>query len=96
MHSMLCTLDSELSTVNSERGLPILALHLISPLECTLTKNAPATPLESVVTKRLHLKSFRIRSYKKVAVGGHRQLRLRFALGSHTGSAMILPEHEYR
>src|SRR5713226_8685164 len=37
----------------------------ISPLECTDTKNAPASPLECALTKSLDLKSFRSHSFKK-------------------------------
>ncbi len=42
----------------------------LSPLVVTLTKNAPASLLESTFTKSLHLKSFTINSYKKIGVGG--------------------------
>src|SRR5437879_9003729 len=41
------------------------ALNRVSRLDYALTKNAPATPLESTLTKLLDLKSFRFRSYKK-------------------------------
>jgi len=41
------------------------APNRVSPLECTLTKNAPASPLQSTLTKSLDLKSFRFRTYKK-------------------------------
>jgi len=41
------------------------ALNRVSRLDYALTKNAPATPLESALTKLLDLKSFRFRSYKK-------------------------------
>src|SRR5713101_2921004 len=37
----------------------------VSSLECTDTKNAPATPLECTLTNSLDLKSFRFHSYKK-------------------------------
>ncbi len=42
----------------------------ISPLECTDTKNAPASPLECTDTNSLDLKSFRFHCYKKRGVGG--------------------------
>ncbi len=41
------------------------ALNRVSRLDYAHTKNAPATPLESTLTKLLDLKSFRFRSYKK-------------------------------
>jgi len=53
----------------------------ISPLECTDTKNAPASPLECTDRNSLDLKSFRFHSYKKhpggpcLPVGGHRSSR---------------------
>ncbi len=53
----LSTLDHELLTL----AIPAL----ISSLECSLTKNAPASPLDSALTKSLDLKSFVIHSYKK-------------------------------
>src|SRR5712692_6334464 len=42
----------------------------VSNLECAITKNAPASPLQFSVTKLLDLKSLRISSYKNVGVGG--------------------------
>src|SRR6266852_9393233 len=42
----------------------------LTPLECTDTKNAPASPLECTDTKSLDLKSFRFHCYKKRGVGG--------------------------
>ncbi len=45
------------------------ALNRVSPLEYAFTKNAPATPLQSTLTKLLDLKSFRFRSYKKTPGG---------------------------
>jgi len=42
----------------------------ISPLECTDTKNAPASPLECTDTNSLDLKSFRFHCYKKGGWGG--------------------------
>src|SRR5712692_6101070 len=41
-----------------------LPAHL-SPLQCALAKNAPATPLECAFTKSLDLKPFRIRTCRK-------------------------------
>ena len=38
---------------------------LASPLECAVTKNAPATPLEYALAKSLDLKSPEINTYKK-------------------------------
>src|SRR2546422_2264063 len=38
---------------------------LVTPLECALTKNAPATPLESALTILLHLKPFGMNTCKK-------------------------------
>lgn len=37
----------------------------VSPVECAITKNAPASALESALTKLLDLKSPGINSYKK-------------------------------
>jgi len=45
------------------------ARKLVSPLECTDTKNAPASPLECMDTNSLDLKSFRFHAYKN-RVGG--------------------------
>ena len=64
VRSEFCTLDSGLSTVNSQPrlfGLPVRP----SPLECALAKNASVSLVESALTKSLDLKSFRIRTYKK-------------------------------
>jgi hypothetical protein len=47
----------------------------LSPLECAVTKNRLASPLESAVTKSLDLKSFRIRSYEKTGWGEARFVR---------------------
>ncbi len=44
----------------------------ISPLEYALTKNAPASSLESALPKSLDLNSFRFRTYKKIGCGGCR------------------------
>ena len=41
------------------------ALNCVSRLDYAHTKNAPATPLESTLTRLLDLKSFRFLSYKK-------------------------------
>ncbi|GEM_PF-4884138 len=64
--------------------ISLQARKLVSPLQCTLTKNGPVSPLECVVTNSLHLKSFGIHSYKKCRGGprpqvaaGTRQLRNR-------------------
>ncbi len=46
----------------------------ISPLECTLTKNAPVSPLESTLTKLLNLKSPGMNTYKKIGGGGSARL----------------------
>ncbi len=45
-------------------------LRELSPLECTVTENASASPLESALTKTLDLKPFRILTYEKRWVGG--------------------------
>ena len=45
------------------------AFNRVSPVECTDTKNAPVSLLDSTDTKSLDLKSFRIRSYKKYRGG---------------------------
>jgi hypothetical protein len=37
----------------------------VTPLQCAVTKNAPASALESALTKLLDLKSPGINSYKK-------------------------------
>ncbi len=50
---------------DSASGPAILGLERASPLECALTKNAPASLLESALTKLLDLKSFRFHTYKK-------------------------------
>ncbi len=41
-----------------------------SPLQCTLTRNARASPLESTLTKLLNLKSPGMNTYKKRGEGG--------------------------
>ncbi len=46
----------------------------ISPLECALTKNAPASPLESTLTKLLDLKSPGITLLQKIGGGGSARL----------------------
>ncbi len=46
------------------RRSPAMFIQL-TPLECTLTRNAPTTPLESTLTKLLDLKPFRFNSYEK-------------------------------
>ncbi len=44
-------------------------LEPTSPLECTVTKNAPASPLKSTLAKLLDLKSPGMNTYKKRGVG---------------------------
>ncbi len=44
-------------------------LESTSPLHCTLTKNAPASPLKSTLAKLLDLKSPGMNTYKKRGVG---------------------------
>ncbi len=44
----------------------------ISPLQCTLTKNAPVSPLESTLTKLLNLKTRGITLLQKKGGGGQR------------------------
>ena|ERR1700676_311912 len=48
-----------LSTADPQLFFPV------SPLQSALPKNAPITLLESALPKTRHLKSFRIRTYKK-------------------------------
>ena len=43
----------------------------VTLLECAVTKNAPASPLECAVTELLNLKSRGISSYKKCGVWGY-------------------------
>src|SRR5713226_6006953 len=85
MRFQFCTFDAELSTINSQQGLGSSSAHAgsfemqthqecpprrITPLEYALTKNAPATPLESALANSLHLKPRRMNTYKKRGVGG--------------------------
>src|SRR5713226_6096073 len=42
----------------------------ISPLECALTKNAPASPFKYALTKSLDLKPRGMNTYKKKGGGG--------------------------
>src|SRR5712692_6251245 len=44
--------------------------RLISPLQCALTKNAPASPLQSALTKSQDLNSPGMNTYKKHPGGG--------------------------
>jgi hypothetical protein len=57
---------------------------LVTPLECALTKNAAVSALECALTNSLDLKSFGIRTYKKV---GGRGLRLLSAWPRASGHA---------
>ncbi len=41
------------------------AARCISPLQCTVTENAPASPVDSTLTKSLDLNSLGMNSYKK-------------------------------
>ena len=73
------------------------ALNRISRLDYALTKNAPATPLQSTLTKLLDLKSFRFRSYKKTPGGTplpwlHASLPPRFFVS--TSAALLDPLEE--
>ncbi len=45
-------------------------LELLSPLQCTVTKNEPVSPLESALTQSLDLKCPGMNTYKKRRVGG--------------------------
>ena len=46
-----------------------LPANLANPLECVVTKNAPVSALESVLTKTKDLNFFGINTYKKSRVG---------------------------
>src|SRR5713101_8411043 len=63
----------------------------VTPLECTDTKNGPASPLECTDTKSLDLKSFRIHCYKKGGWG-----RLRLCRGKASKHGPRAPERELR
>src|SRR5437879_2000978 len=57
--------------LNANIVTPCLTRALASPLECALTKNASANPLEYAPTNSLDLKFLRMNSYKKrVGEGG--------------------------
>jgi len=49
---------------------------LVTPLECALTKNAPANPLECALTNSLDLKPFGMNRCKKGWGGGEVLSRL--------------------
>src|SRR5712691_4188091 len=51
------------------------SLRWISPLQCALTKNAPASSLQSALTKSQDLNCPGINTYKKHAGGGGGSLR---------------------
>src|SRR5713101_10196316 len=53
----------------------------LSPLQCALIKFASINHLECALTKLLDLKSFRIRTYKKVGVGPQSSCRQRLLNG---------------
>src|SRR2546425_5660505 len=60
----------------------------VTPLESAVRKNAPASALESALTKLLDLKSLRISSYKKWGGGGTNLLGGIASLANPVGSAL--------
>ncbi len=60
-----------MNTVDVRGGSPsrLIKLDGTSPLQCTVTKNALVSPLESALTQSLHLKSPGMNTYKKIGVG---------------------------
>jgi len=51
--------------LNANIVTPCLTRALASPLECVVTKNASANPLEYALAKSLDLKFLRMNTYKK-------------------------------
>ena len=59
---------AQLAGTRRIRGISLSTM--VSPLECVVTKNAPLSPVEYVLTKTLDLKSFGFRTYEKRVGGG--------------------------